>query len=75
MVAKVIDLDAHRPVWRNVRGVCKACGTGAIATEHQDCALDYSECGRCGALCFSVTHFVVGDQMVPRLAGENDACS
>jgi ribosomal protein S27AE len=65
--AEVIDLDAHRPVWRNVRGVCRACGVGAIATEHANCPLDKTECGTCGAMAFSVTHFVVGEQLVPRL--------
>lgn len=67
MSAKVIDLDAHRPVWRNVRGACKACGIGAIATEHAKCPLDNTECGTCGAMAFCVTHFVVDDQLVPRL--------
>jgi hypothetical protein len=67
MSAEVIDLDAHRPVWRNVRGVCKSCGIGAIETEHQDCPLDGTECGTCGAMAFCVTHFVVDDQLVPRL--------
>lgn len=67
MSAEVIDLDAHRPVWHNVAGACLECGKTAISTQHIECPLDGTECGTCGAMAFSATHFVVDDQLVPRL--------
>ena len=73
MSATVIDLDVARvereaglPVWRNVKGTCRACGGWAISTVHLETPLDNTECS-CGAWEWCVTHFVVDDQLVPRL--------
>ena len=72
-MGNIIDLtlvrdlrEAELPVWHNVKGTCRACGAATIVTQHVECPLDNTECS-CGAWAFCVTHFVVGEDLVPRL--------
>lgn len=73
--SKVINLEAHHidreaklPVWRVVKGRCTTCAGGqAVSVQHEECPLDGSECGNCGQMTWSVTHFELDNRFVPRL--------
>jgi hypothetical protein len=63
----LIHLDDHRPVWRVVKGKCRACGAEAVSTQHKECPADDTECPKCPANQWCVTHYEVSGAFVPRL--------
>ena len=68
MSAEVVDLDAHRPVWRVVKARCRFCYHTCVSTQHVECTLDNAECPTCLNMTCAVTHYLLSDgSWEPRL--------
>lgn len=55
-MARVFELDDHRPVWMTCKEVCRSCGHAELARVHIDADLDRLECAGCHEMTSAVTH-------------------
>jgi hypothetical protein len=57
--AEIIELDAHRHVWRCCRERCRGCDNTMISTVHMGADLDHLQCAHCERMEAYVTHLLI----------------